>query len=43
MRVEDGHTVPALETLEKFACALEIPFDDLTQTEPCAECDGDGL
>jgi transcriptional regulator with XRE-family HTH domain len=24
-RVENGHTVPALETLEKFARALEIP------------------
>jgi len=25
-RVENGHTVPALETLEKFARALEIPL-----------------
>jgi len=25
-RVENGHTVPALETLEKFARALEIPM-----------------
>jgi transcriptional regulator with XRE-family HTH domain len=24
-RVENGHTVPAVETLEKFARALEIP------------------
>ena len=23
-RVEHGHTVPAVETLEKFACALEV-------------------
>ncbi len=23
-RVENGHTVPAIETLEKFACALEV-------------------
>lgn len=25
-RVENGHTVPAVETLEKFARALEIPI-----------------
>jgi transcriptional regulator with XRE-family HTH domain len=25
-RVENGHTVPALETLEKFARALEVPM-----------------
>jgi transcriptional regulator with XRE-family HTH domain len=25
-RVENGHTVPAIETLEKFARALEIPL-----------------
>ena len=25
-RVENGHTVPALETLEKFARALELPL-----------------
>ena len=25
-RVENGHTVPSLETLEKFARALEIPL-----------------
>jgi transcriptional regulator with XRE-family HTH domain len=24
-RVENGHTVPSLETLEKFARALELP------------------
>ena len=24
-RVENGHTVPAVETLEKFARALEVP------------------
>ena len=26
-RVENGHTVPAVETLEKMARALEIPMD----------------
>jgi transcriptional regulator with XRE-family HTH domain len=28
-RVENGHTVPAIETLEKFARALEIPMHHL--------------
>jgi transcriptional regulator with XRE-family HTH domain len=25
-RVENGHTIPAIETLEKFARALEVPL-----------------
>jgi transcriptional regulator with XRE-family HTH domain len=28
-RVENGHTIPSLETLEKFAMALEIPLYQL--------------
>ncbi len=28
-RVENGHTVPSLETLEKFARALEVPLHEL--------------
>ena len=28
-RVENGHTVPAVETLEKFARALELPLHHL--------------
>jgi len=28
-RVENGHTVPALETLEKFARALDVPLYQL--------------
>ena len=28
-RVENGHTVPAVETIEKFACALEVPMYQL--------------
>ncbi len=28
-RVEDGHTVPAIKTLEKFARALEVPLYQL--------------
>jgi len=25
-RVENGHTVPSVDTLEKWACALEVPL-----------------
>jgi transcriptional regulator with XRE-family HTH domain len=28
-RVENGHTVPAIETLKKLARALEVPFYQL--------------
>lgn len=28
-RVENGHTVPSIETLEKFARALEVPMHQL--------------
>lgn len=28
-RVENGHTVPAIETLEKFAHAMEVPLYQL--------------
>ena len=28
-RVENGHTIPAVETLEKFARALEVPLCQL--------------
>lgn len=35
-RVENGHTVPAVETLEKFARALEVPLYQLFY-------EGDGL
>jgi transcriptional regulator with XRE-family HTH domain len=37
-RVENGHTVPSLETLEKLALALEIPLYQLFYdgTEPPA-------
>jgi transcriptional regulator with XRE-family HTH domain len=45
-RVENGHTVPSVETLEKFARALELPlyhlmFDgDKTPTPPKFAKDG---
>jgi transcriptional regulator with XRE-family HTH domain len=32
-RVENGHTVPAVETLEKFARALEVPMYQLYDGE----------
>ena len=32
-RVENGHTVPSVETLEKFARALEIPIYQLFYDE----------
>lgn len=40
-RVENGHTVPAIETLEKFARALEVPlyqlfYDGGTPSQPPA-------
>jgi transcriptional regulator with XRE-family HTH domain len=25
-RIENGHTIPSLETLERFASALDVPF-----------------
>jgi transcriptional regulator with XRE-family HTH domain len=28
-RVENGHTVPSLETLEKYARALEVPIHEI--------------
>ena len=31
-RVENGHTVPAVETLEKFARALDVPCTSFSMT-----------
>jgi transcriptional regulator with XRE-family HTH domain len=36
-RVENGHTVPSLETLQKFARALEIPLYQLFYDGPDPE------
>jgi transcriptional regulator with XRE-family HTH domain len=43
-RVENGHTVPAIETLEKIARALEMPLYHLMYDgdEPPAPLSGDG-
>jgi transcriptional regulator with XRE-family HTH domain len=32
-RVENGHTVPSIETLEKLCCALQVPMYQLFYTE----------
>ena len=34
-RVENGHTVPAIETLEKLARAMEIPMYPRQYSESC--------
>ena len=36
-RVENGHTVPAIETLERMACALEVPMYRLFTDEDKVE------
>ena len=39
-RVENGHTVPAIETLEKMARAMEVPMYQLFydgEKPPCAK------
>src|ERR1700723_2359466 len=28
-RVENGHTIPSLQTLERFATALEVPLQEM--------------
>jgi len=33
-RVENGHTVPAVETIEKFARALEVPIYQIRKGSP---------
>ncbi len=33
-RVENGHTVPSLETLERFAAALDVPLYQLFYSGP---------
>jgi transcriptional regulator with XRE-family HTH domain len=43
-RVENGHTVPSVETLEKMARAMEMPLYQLMYDgqEPPAQLDGGG-
>ena len=39
-RVENGHTVPSLETLQKIAGALDMPLSQLFNDEPRNEVPG---
>ena len=39
-RVENGHTVPSLETLQKIAGALELPLSQFFADEPVREMPG---
>jgi transcriptional regulator with XRE-family HTH domain len=41
-RVENGHTVPSLETLERFASALDLPLYRLFYNGPVPEPKPDG-
>ncbi len=42
-RVENGHTVPSLETLQKIAGALELPLSHFFSDEPVRELPGPAL
>jgi transcriptional regulator with XRE-family HTH domain len=39
-RVENGHTVPSLETLQKIAASLEMPLSQFFSDEPVKEAYG---
>jgi transcriptional regulator with XRE-family HTH domain len=39
-RVENGHTIPSLETLQKIATALEIPLGQFFSEEPIKDAYG---
>jgi transcriptional regulator with XRE-family HTH domain len=42
-RVENGHTVPSLETLQKIAGALELPLSQFFADDPVREVPGTNL
>ncbi len=42
-RVENGHTVPSLETLQKIAGALELPLSQFFADDPVREMSGVNL
>ncbi len=42
-RVENGHTVPSLDTLQKIASALEMPLSQLFSEGPVPEAEGTAL
>lgn len=39
-RVENGHTIPSLETLQKIAGALELPLSQFFADEPLRDMPG---
>lgn len=39
-RVENGHTVPSIETLQKIASALELPLSQMFDEQPAREMSG---
>jgi transcriptional regulator with XRE-family HTH domain len=39
-RVENGHTVPSIETLQKIASALELPLSQMFDEQPVREMSG---
>jgi transcriptional regulator with XRE-family HTH domain len=39
-RVENGHTVPSIETLQKIAGALELPLSQMFDEQPMREVPG---
>ena len=39
-RVENGHTVPSIETLQKIAAALELPLSQMFDEQPVREMSG---
>ena len=42
-RVENGHTVPSLETLQKIASALDLPLSQFFAEDPVKEVPGMSL
>ena len=42
-RVENGHTVPSLETLQKIAGAMELPLSQFFSEDPVKEVSGMSL
>jgi transcriptional regulator with XRE-family HTH domain len=42
-RVENGHTVPSLDTLQKIASALEMPLSHFFSEEPPPEVQGSAM
>jgi transcriptional regulator with XRE-family HTH domain len=42
-RVENGHTVPSLDTLQKIATALDMPLSQFFSEDPITEAEGTAL